>query len=877
MARRRANRQALPDRISLWLATHRRKVLGALLIGFAVLAATWVTVASLPLQDQRESVVQWLGGGAYLLAFAFAVAGAAVGWKRVRQALFKDRRLIARSIGIGLGLIAVWGVAGAISVDASLGGVPLAQYGAGGQVGGWLDSPVGWLFILFGLALSFALVAPGLARRMLIAARQRLDDWVRRLGREIRERGPLALASIGRWFWAGILWSLRQLGLLVVWLGREIWDALRVLRTSHDDPDMLGAPTQEAPPLQPTATDRRSASAALPTQSAEETWPPLTEAQARAGQPTSPETAERKKPPTALRTLDRTASDGWRLPSIDLLDDDPAVTLRTGAEKQAQIIVETLASFGVDASVTQINEGPAITQFGVEPGWEIKTRQVAVRDETGAPLLDQHKRPMMQMEEVSRTRVRVNRITRLSDDLALALSAPSIRIEAPVPGQPIVGVEVPNADTRIVALRGLIESEEFAHAAQQVGLPIALGRDVRGNPVIADLTRMPHVLIAGATGSGKSVCINTIISSLLMQKSPEEVRLILVDPKRVELTNYGSAPHLAFSHVVTESDEVVSVLGVVVAEMERRYRQLESNKARNIVAFNELDHVEKRMPYWVVVLDELADMMMAAAAEVESQLVRLAQLARAVGIHLVVATQRPSVDVVTGLIKANFPTRIAFATTSQTDARVIMDRAGAEKLMGRGDMLYMSSDSIKPRRVQGAFVSDAEIERILEAWTAPTQSATDRTSLDVMLEELSDESSAAAESEARAAQADLRTLTTTLEAALEAEGSEQVSDIVVEADPPQSLRDSSPLSGGSEGTISRGDSPMEVGREEAMDSRLGEATELAREYERVSAMLLQRRMRIGRPRAERLIEQLEQTGVIESSDGGRSRRVLANS
>ena len=251
-----------------------------------------------------------------------------------------------------------------------------------------------------------------------------------------------------------------------------------------------------------------------------------------------------------------------------------------------------------------------------------------------------------------------------------------------------------------------------------------------------------------------------------------------------------------------------------------------------------------------MVLDELADMMMAAAAEVEGQIVRLAQLARAVGIHLVIATQRPSVDVVTGLIKANFPTRIAFATTSQTDARVIMDRAGAEKLMGRGDMLYMSSDSIKPRRVQGAFVSDGEIERLLESWTGHHQAATERSSLDEVLDELSEETPAAVEeAEARAAQAELRSLTSTLESVLEA-------DIVVEAgpgaDPPQSLRDSSPLEGGS------GD----------LDTRLGEATALAREYERVSASLLQRRMRVGRPRAERLIAQLAEAGVIEQSDGG---------
>ena len=562
--------------------------------------------------------------------------------------------------------------------------------------------------------------------------------------------------------------------------------------------------------------------------------------------PTAPETSAEAR---SRRTVGRTASDGWRLPPVELLDPDPAATLHSGAEDQARIIVQTLASFGVDATVTQINEGPAITQFGVEPGWEIKTRQVAVKDAEGRAVRGEDGQPLMRGEEVSRTRVRVNRITRLADDLALALAAPSIRIEAPVPGQPIVGIEVPNTDTRVVSLRGLVESPEFAAMVDRGGLAIALGRDVTGGAVIADLTKMPHVLIAGATGSGKSVCINTIISSLLMHNSPEQLRLILVDPKRVELTGYGSVPHLAFSHVVTEPDEVVSVLGVVVAEMDRRYRTLERSGARNIAAYNKLPSSERQMPYWVVVLDELADMMMAAPVDVERQLVRLAQLARAVGIHLVVATQRPSVDVVTGLIKANFPTRIAFATTSQTDARVIMDRTGAEKLMGRGDMLYMSSDSIKPRRVQGAYVSDGEIERLIASWTSLSQGQAERQTLDEMLAELTEASPEATTTiEQRGAQADLNTLHETLEQALPEEETDEP-DIVLEQGP--------------------GDEPVQT------DTRLTEAIQLAREYERVSATLLQRRMRIGRPRAERLIQELEDSGVVAASDGGQSRRVLA--
>ena len=836
---RNSTTRALPDRIAVWIAEHRRLAVGGIVAGLAALFAIWVSLASLPLAGEREVVVHWLGGGAYLLAAVAAMIGVLTAAPNVRASVRRDRRLMRQSVGIGLAALALWGIAGAFTPNASLGGASLARYGAGGQVGGWLDSPLGWGLIVIGLVGAFALIAPSAAQSAAASVSDLLEGLLRWSGRTVKSRGPGAFALAARGLWSAIRW-----------IGRELRTSCRVIadqwRESRGRPMAGTIRTEQA--------QRATVQAAPPAKPA---WPPMIESEEGVHQeafdlePTEPAPEPARTAPSTLRTLDRTASDGWRLPPIDLLDEDPAATLRSGAEDQARVIEQTLASFGVDASVTQINEGPAITQFGVEPGWEIKTRRVAAKDAAGTPLLDEHGQPQVQEEEVSRTRVRVNRITRLADDLALALAAPSIRIEAPVPGQPIVGVEVPNPDVRIVALRGLIESEAFQQMAEQGGLPIALGRDVTGNPVITDLTRMPHVLIAGATGSGKSVCINTIISSLLMQKSPEEVRLILVDPKRVELTNYGSAPHLAFSHVVTEPDEVVSVLGVVVAEMDRRYRRLEECKARNIVAYNALPSIDKRMPYWVVVLDELADMMMAAAAEVEGQIVRLAQLARAVGIHLVIATQRPSVDVVTGLIKANFPTRIAFATTSQTDARVIMDRAGAEKLMGRGDMLYMSSDSIKPRRVQGAFVSDAEIERLLDSWTRHNQPGTERSSLDEVLEELSEESTQAVdEVEARAAQSALRNLTSTLESALDAENSDAEVDIVVEPTPTSAAE---------------------------ADSRLGEATELAREYDRVSASLLQRRMRVGRPRAEKLITLLAEAGVIEEADGSRSRRVLLRS
>ncbi len=881
-------RRPLPDLISLWVAQHRALSLGLAVAAAAVLFAIWTSISALPLDDARNTVIEWLGGGVYLVSAALILVALSLGSQRTRTLLRTERRAQRYTTAAILSLIAAWGIAGAISPDALLGGVSLSEHSAGGRVGAWFDSVIGWALIAAFVLVAAVVAAPSQARSVGRALGHQLKRVARGAGSWTREHGPGIVVAVGQGLWTALVVLARWLWIGLRWWFREVWDALRVI--GRQIAGLFRRPSQESgdtPVPQPASTPQ-STSQSRPrppstSQAPDESWPPLTTTDAAPETEPEPldagEDAERQlplvpadaEPPSTLRTLERTAADGWRLPPIDLLDEDSAETLRSDAEQQAQIIVETLASFGVDATVTQINEGPAITQFGVEPGWEVKTRQVPLRDAAGAQVVDEYGRPQTVTEEVSRSRVRVNRITRLADDLALALAAPSIRIEAPVPGQPIVGVEVPNADRRIVGLRSLVASEEFQLRAADGGLPIALGRDVTGKPVIADLTRMPHLLIAGATGSGKSVCINTIITSLLMQKSPEEIRLVLVDPKRVELTGYASAPHLAFSRVVTEPDEVVSVLGVVVAEMDRRYRRLEDRGARNIVAYNALADVDKPLPYWVVVLDELADMMMAAAAEVEGQLVRLAQLARAVGIHLVVATQRPSVDVVTGLIKANFPTRIAFATTSQTDARVIMDRTGAEKLMGRGDMLFMSSDTIQPRRVQGTYVSDAEIERILESWSPPEQELLEESrdidnpsatggSLDAALEEMAaDTEFAASELAARRAQSDLRMLTATLDTVLEAEESEEADversasdepDIVLEA--PAGGADNAP----------------------ELDTRLSEAAELARDFERVSASLLQRRMRLGRPRAERLIEQLEQTGVVAPAEGGTSRRVL---
>ena len=312
-------------------------------------------------------------------------------------------------------------------------------------------------------------------------------------------------------------------------------------------------------------------------------------------------------------------------------------------------------------------------------------------------------------------KVRVSRIVNLADDLALALAAPAVRIEAPVPGRPYVGIEVPNPDKSLVSLRGILESAELRKGS---ALTLPLGRNTAGGAVVLDLTKAPHMLIAGATGSGKSVCINTIITGLLMQHGPESLRFIMVDPKMVELPGYNGIPHL-YGKVITDVEQVMGALTWLLIQMDDRYQLFRDLGVRNIDAYNATMRKQKGgqpLPYIVLVIDELADLMMTAAEDVERQICRLAQMARATGIHLVLATQRPSTDVITGLIKANFPTRIAFAVTSQIDSRVILDTPGAERLLGRGDMLLMRSDAGKLQRVQGCFVADEEINEVVHFW-----------------------------------------------------------------------------------------------------------------------------------------------------------------
>ncbi len=369
----------------------------------------------------------------------------------------------------------------------------------------------------------------------------------------------------------------------------------------------------------------------------------------------------------------------WEYPPTSLLLDSVSGKADRGDIKaNAAIIERTLESFGVQAKVVEVNLGPSVTQYAIEVALGTK----------------------------------LTKITTLANDLALALAAPSglIRIEAPIPGRSLVGIELPNKSPEFVSLKRILESDVMEESKSRLGL--ALGLNVAGKPVVANLAKMPHVLIAGQTGSGKSVAINSFISSILFRASPSEVKFILVDPKRVELPTYNGIPHL-LAPVIVDPDKVISALKYLISEMDQRYKMFAQVGARNVDSYNEISGFQA-LPYIVLVIDELADIMLFSPVEVEDAVTRLAQMSRATGIHMILATQRPSVDILTGLIKANIPCRIAFAVASQVDSRVILDMPGAEKLLGRGDMLFLPPDEAKPRRVQGTYVSDGEITKLIE-------------------------------------------------------------------------------------------------------------------------------------------------------------------
>jgi S-DNA-T family DNA segregation ATPase FtsK/SpoIIIE len=464
----------------------------------------------------------------------------------------------------------------------------------------------------------------------------------------------------------------------------------------------------------------------------------------------------------------------WQFPSIDLLNQKQDKADAGDVNGNAQIIHDTFENFNIDVEMEGANIGPRVTQYTLKPP----------------------------------TGVKLTKITALENNLSLDLAAHSIRMEAPIPGKRAVGIEVPNVKSATVRLSSMLLSSEWQNQAG--ALSFAIGKDISGTPIVADLAKMPHILVAGQTGSGKSVMINTILTSLLYRNSPADLKLILVDPKQVELKPYDEIPHL-LTPVITEPEKCISALKWAVAEMERRYRALAAEGKRDIAAYNSLKK-EEGMPYIVIVIDELADLMMMAARDVEALVVRIAQKARAVGIHLVLATQRPSVDVITGLIKANVPARIAFTTASQVDSRTIIDQVGAEKLLGQGDMLLLTADMPKPKRVQGALIDEPETAKVTDF--------------------------------------------------IRMQRPPQYDDEVV----------SQPVQLNGKGGI-----VADYGANEADDDMFRDAVGVVIENHKASTSLLQRRLRIGYGRAARLIEQMEEQGIIGAADGSRPREVLVSS
>ena len=472
----------------------------------------------------------------------------------------------------------------------------------------------------------------------------------------------------------------------------------------------------------------------------------------------------------------------YQYPPIELFErspDESDPTAQDELKANAQKLVDTLESFGVRTRVLDISRGPAVTRYEVQPMAGVK----------------------------------ISRITSLADDIALNLAVADVRLEAPIPGKPAVGIEVPNHKRQAVYIRSVFESQSFLRMSSPLG--IALGKDIAGVAQVADLCKMPHLLIAGSTGSGKSVCVNSIIMSLVFRSSPEDVKLLLIDPKVVELAEYNGIPHLLMP-VVTEPKKAAGALGSAVQEMERRYHLFAENNVRDIKSFNKLAAERpdlEKMPYIAIVIDELADLMMVVGKDVEDSICRIAQKARAAGMHLIVATQRPSVDVITGLIKANIPSRIAFAVSSQVDSRTILDGAGAEKLLGQGDMLFMPVGARKPTRIQGTFVRDEEISRVLDF--------------------------------------------------IKSSATVQYDEAMIEAMEKHAIQDGK-----------KGSSSADSDEDSDSDPMFKQAVEVVIDAGQASTSLLQRRCKLGYARAARIMDEMEQKGVIGPYEGAKPRAVL---
>ena len=743
--------QPQPTQLSLWSRlqsntnlSHVREVLGVLcfaLGGLMILSLLGITPALIT--DSIAKILRMLlGWGAYALALAVLGIGALLVRRGHPEARIPWGRIFAAELLFAIALAFVH-----IVTPAKSAGVLAADGSGGGYIGYAISNPIASVVGSAGAGVILVVLGLVTLPPIIGLSTNQLRQW----SDALEERSQAQMVGDDQ--------DLEPLN------NSESMDEPSVPlpkpRVHLVPPGKLTAPSPE-----PSGKTNTPVTAPRP---AFGTKPPMRVPGAESQAILTPRSRPRKRTP--------------QLPPVELLDPSSESKYgETDANRKARVIEETLAHFGIPAKIIEINTGPTITQFGLEPGF------VERKGVDG---------------QIKQRKVSVTRIAALQHDLELALSVAPIRIETPVPGRPIVGIEVPIESIAVVSLRGILESESFKK--KKSPLKMALGRDVSGTPVSADLGNMPHLLIAGATGSGKSVCINAVVACMLFDNSPDDLRMLMVDPKRVELVNYNGIPHL-LGPVIVNVSEVVPALRWLVREMDNRFTLFAKHKVRNIDGYN--DKMEKTngdnsMPYIVAVIDELADLMLAAPEETEKHLTRLAQMARATGIHLIIATQRPSVDVVTGLIKANFPSRISFAVTSSVDSRVVLDTPGAEKLLGKGDMLYMASDSSKLSRLQGCFVSDAELAKLTEFWR--TKSITD-------MREINTEPPWKFVSDAK-------------------EGSDQ--DLIEQA------------------------------------------IEIARGSDTISISFLQRKLGIGYPRDARLMDELQEQGIVGEDEGaGRGRAVL---
>ena len=897
-SRRRSSKKQTPWIDELFATLSRPEV-----IGLALVAVSALTLLSLVTPSRGQVLGPWVDGLTWLVGIGVwglpVVTGMIGLWIVVLNIERTPDIPWQRPVGLLLMLLA-WLLGASLALTPAARVQALGTTVGGGALGNEMalaleqtvGGMAGWLFVVALVVGGLVLLTDRLLVDGLAALWQEFDDWrhmtrAQRMDPSLRPDVPVP---------DGVLPWHKQLveRMRIWWAGRHEGEAgyRREVYTqpglAYDDfanpPSNLVAP--EPPPHEASPRGRRGQRDALrETQALYDATGESNDQFGDAGnnvtQSSSVAQSVNERMGNALTeslsggemlTPRIVGSQEWALPSTgNMLEDwDRRVDSDSRIRDQGRLIQDTLENFGIPSSFEGAYKGPAVTQYLIKPGY---TERV-VRG------------------EIRRTKVKVAKIAGLSNDLALALAAANVRIEAPIPGTSYVGVEVPNQESNIVGLKELMESEKF-QSLDAERLRIALGEDVKGQSIVSDLTKMPHLLIAGATGSGKSAGINSILSCLLLTHTPDSLRLLMVDPKMVELSVYNGIPHL-LSPVVTEVDKAAGVLYWAVKEMERRYTIFSKAGARDLPRYNKYleSKNEKPLPYIVVIIDEMADLMMAAPEEVEKYVCRLAQMARAVGIHLIIATQRPSVNVITGLIKANFPARIAFAVTSQIDSRVILDIPGAERLLGKGDMLFMSPDASKLERLQGSWVGDSEIQRIVQYWkgirqyggglgesgpgdaafgvndpfgsSSPAESA---------LYDLPQGSAPGDVSVDLALQPNAQGKTqpfTPKPAPKSAKSNPRTQPLTTSTTVPV-LPD--PFQDSTQAPLLEQVEQMQ--KEEARDNLFDEAVRVVQAKGRGSVSLLQRELRIGYNRASRLVDDLEEAGVLGPDQGGsRGRDVL---